>query len=295
MVGVIGQPCRLRHAGWLLLLLASCRPELRPPPATQGLKTRLIVAGAEFVVGKPLDFRLELTNESASTFVYDGQGVEREGAFVITDSEGKEVPYTDIPRQTSGHDALLRPGETVVLIDGYDPSNYYLLARPGRYQIQFTGNGLSIIDARKVPLLAQLAAGIESPSEDPDHWFDEVDKLNRASLLVPSNTLTLNLKPGRPPSSALLSDRLLKILPEGWTLGVSNVAKPGQISIHLLKLTGLKSETARVEVIWTGEDLKDLGDRICAWDGGNIYASPNPKAAELWPDFRTKVAEALAP
>ena len=287
----------MRRASLILLCLATCQPEYRPPSAAlshPGLRTRLIALGEDLRVGRPLEFRLELKNESASTFIYDGQGVSR-GSLEFKGPEGSPVPYIDRPRQTAGDDALLRPGETVVLFDGYDVAPYYLIARPGRYQVRFDGDGLSIIDAREVPLLAQLAAGNTNPSENPDHWFDETRRLSYSKIRVPSNTVTLDLKPGRPSEHVLFADRLLKIVPEGWDLGVDDLAKEGEIHILIQKLASLKGEEARVEVLLTDGKLEKLGERICTWGGRNVYASANPKAAQLWPDFRAKVAESLAP
>src|SRR5436190_8726142 len=108
----------MRHASVILLLLASCQSGDRAPlprSANSGLRTKLIAVGKEFAVGAPLKFRLELTNESAFSFIYDSQGVDREGSHQIKDPDGKPVSYIDRPRQTAGDTILLRPGETVVL------------------------------------------------------------------------------------------------------------------------------------------------------------------------------------
>jgi hypothetical protein len=211
------RPHSMRRLGLILLFLASCGQEHRPspsPPTNPGLRTRLIPLGNEFVVGKPLKFRLELTNESPWAMIYDSQGVDR--AYFITDPDGKEVPDIDRPRQTGGDDRLLRPGEKVVLSNEHDLAPYYLITRPGRYQVQFTGYGLHIIDAREVPLLARLASGKESPSDDGDHWFEEIEKLSESPIRVPSNTVTLDLKPGRSRDSAISR----RAAPEGHARGV---------------------------------------------------------------------------
>jgi hypothetical protein len=92
-----------------------------------------------------------------------------------------------------------------------------------------------------VPLLALLAAGKEPSSDVGDQWFEEIGKLHESSIWVPSNIVTLDLKPGRPPDAALLADRLLKILPEEWQLGVDDLAEAGEVRILLQKLFSLKS------------------------------------------------------
>jgi hypothetical protein len=84
-------------------------------------------------------------------------------------------------------------------------------------------------------------------------------------------------------------------MPEEWLLGVDDLAKEGDVRILLQLLGHLKGKEATVEVVWTGRVLENLGERICTWGGRNVFSSANPRAAKLWPDFRAKVAEALAP
>jgi len=108
------------------------------------VRTILTAAGKTFVLGEPMLFRLELVNEGTVTVFYDHQQVAVNGSMIIRDQRGHRVPYIAGPYQTSGEFRPLKPRESVVLFDNFDITSQYYIDAPGRYSIQFNGEGLMI-------------------------------------------------------------------------------------------------------------------------------------------------------
>jgi len=200
--------CQMFHSRLLLLYatilicfaIDGCAPSpLRPAPHFPlNVSTRLTFVGSDPVVAGPIALHLELTNGTEGAVVYDDQGIVSEGAFEITGPDGNKIPWIDIPRQTAGGARILAPGQTVVLLDSWDLSPYYLLEHRGRYQVRFTGEGLHLLAAVDVPA---LAPGTLTPKPTPEEWFEDSERLLKYSPRIPSNPVTyqLSLDTGLPP------------------------------------------------------------------------------------------------
>lgn len=266
----------------LILAIAGCQTS-PPAPTNPGLKTKLTVLDAEVVLGKTLRVRLELTNESSATMVYDEQQISR-GTIEIKDAAGAKLPFIDIPRQTIGHAKLLKPGETVVLMEDDDLAPYYPFTKPGRYSLRFAGGGLEIIDVREVPTLDP-----REETGDADQWSRDLDKMSQSPIRVPSNVVTVEMKPGTPEERTLFAEALRKILPPDWDVGVALIADQDE-GIWLTRHATLKSDVARIEVSRSGPAGNE---KIGRWKGKDAYVSANPQAVALWPDFRTRIASIL--
>jgi prepilin-type processing-associated H-X9-DG protein len=105
-------------------------------------KTRLTPVSKEFVVGRPMLFRLELVNEGKVEFLYDHQQVAVNSSMTITDKKGERVPYTFGPVQTDGSHKAIKAGKSAILFDNLDISSQYDLSKAGKYKVQFNGKGL---------------------------------------------------------------------------------------------------------------------------------------------------------
>ncbi len=127
----------------------------QPPPAAKqddpakpALRTRLSLVTEEPVVGKQILLQLELVNEGGEAVVYDDQQADINNSLRVTGPEGKAVPYIHGGAQTGGALRLLESGTSVVLFDKLDLASQYLVARPGRYEVRFSGRGISALHSR---------------------------------------------------------------------------------------------------------------------------------------------------
>ncbi|UCD50401.1 MAG: hypothetical protein JSW27_23115 [Phycisphaerales bacterium] len=97
----------------------------------------LISIGDEFVLGQSMRFRLEMRNVGDVPIAFYRSEVMVNDPMVVTDPNGRTLPYADTDYQTDmGPDAIL-PGETIVLADAYDVTTQYRILRPGPYTFQF--------------------------------------------------------------------------------------------------------------------------------------------------------------
>jgi hypothetical protein len=97
-----------------------------------------------FTLGKPMPFRLEMTNGGQETLYYDDQQVEVNNSMIVKDSKGRVIAYTAGPTQTLGGYFPIEAGRTVVLFNGFDLASQYRIRRPKTYTVQFSGKGLSV-------------------------------------------------------------------------------------------------------------------------------------------------------
>jgi hypothetical protein len=142
-------------------------------PRLKGLRTQLTALEQEYRVGQPMRFRLELVNEGQHELSYDHQQVAVNSSMLITREDGGRVPYTAGPYQTGGGRKPINPGETIVLFSRLDIAGQYDMSKPGKYRVQFSGQGLEIGDAI-------------TPRDEPE---------SRARRLFPSNTVEIEVKP----------------------------------------------------------------------------------------------------
>ncbi len=116
-------------------------------PKLKGLRTQLTALQREYRLGRPMPFRLELVNEGKHELSYDDQQVAVNASMIIRDEDGRVVPYTAGPVQTGGADEPIRPGERAVLFASLDIAGQYDIKKAGKYQVQFSGHGLTVGDA----------------------------------------------------------------------------------------------------------------------------------------------------
>jgi len=116
------------------------------------VKTRLTGLNKSYAVGQPVLFRLELVNECDLALVYTAGRVAVDGCLNITDGNGEPVIFTGGPVQTAIRYERIESGNTVALFDNLDLGRLYNLSKPGRYRVQFSGEGLSLaLPAPKTP------------------------------------------------------------------------------------------------------------------------------------------------
>jgi hypothetical protein len=167
-------------------------------PERDGLRTRLVPAQKEYVVGRPARFRLEMKNFGKHERTYDSQGVDRNGSMRISDPDGKPVPYVGGGFQTArkGEAPSIAPGETAVLFNGLDLTNQYLFAKAGSYTLQYR-----------------------------DTWDP---------VIPGSNTISVKMRPSTLPMSMQAPARLIDILPKEWSMSlnmrVAEVDRDGKIT-----------------------------------------------------------------
>jgi hypothetical protein len=107
----------------------------------------------------------------------------------IIDPNGNEVPCIVRATQWVTSNLPLRPNEVGILLSNFDANTEYVLAKSGKYTIQFRGE----------------------PRGDFLQIFKDFP-------LPESNTLTVELKPGEPSPQTKLAKKLLAIVPGGWRL-----------------------------------------------------------------------------
>jgi hypothetical protein len=260
-------------------------------PDRNGLRTRLLPAQKEYVVGQPAMFRLEMKNFGDHIRTYDPQRVNVNNSIQINDLDGKSVRYVGGSFQTGGSPKSISPGKTVVLFDELDLVTQYLFLKPGSYTIQFRGTNV--------------------------RWSSE-------SEIPPSNKITVNMQPRTLPISVQVPARLVKILPENWDLRLNGIVyevndgkiiPPGWESgrgtfVSLVTNpvnSGLKRDVLHVEIwvaenkmVWTGKartgkEVKPDEAAIYLGKGtdGHVYWTLPEKAEKEWPDIRDKVIAAL--
>jgi hypothetical protein len=109
-----------------------------------GVSTHLTAVSENFVIGKPMLFKLTLTNGATAAVYYDDQQAAVNESMTITDTDGQLQPYVAPLYQTSGGPETLAPGASAVIFEGLDISRQYEIVKPGRYSVRFSGKGLSV-------------------------------------------------------------------------------------------------------------------------------------------------------
>jgi hypothetical protein len=64
--------------------------------------------------------------------------------MTITGPDGEQVEYMAGPYQTVGAPETINPGEIKTLFDQFDVAKQYDIKRPGKYRVQFNGDGLEV-------------------------------------------------------------------------------------------------------------------------------------------------------
>jgi hypothetical protein len=242
----------------------------------KGIEIRLIPISDEFVIGQTMLFRIEMINVKDTPILYTATGphsVTVNDPMLIVDSSGKTLEYVDTSYQTGVWSDAILPGETIVLVDKYDVTSQYRIMEPGIYRFQFRG------------------------------WPRDVK---------PSNICEIEVKPNELPVFELIVEKLLLVLPKGWTLERRLVPKSeydegfcaAHLFIHLIGqreggkggdkgvfLLILMNGGSALEEPW----LEEIRERFDFWGlskWGHVYATIN-EAEQLWPDYKEQIIKVL--
>jgi hypothetical protein len=113
-------------------------------PRLKGVRTFLTPEREAFKLGEPIHFRLQLINGGDSVLFYDSQQVAVNYSMTITGPDGEQVEYMAGSYQTLGAPETIKPGETKILFDRFDIAEQYDIKQPGKYHVQFNGDGLEV-------------------------------------------------------------------------------------------------------------------------------------------------------
>ncbi|HNS23027.1 MAG TPA: hypothetical protein PKH24_21190 [Sedimentisphaerales bacterium] len=246
------------------------RPRWNAEEFAKAIDVHLAPVSEEFVIGKPMLFRVEMRNVSDAPIPYSRSGGVMTGdPMSVTGPDGQTVPYVDTSYQIGiGLDVLL-PGETVVLADRYDVTSQYRIIQPGRYRFQLRG------------------------------W-------PRDSEL--SNVCEVEVKAGALSDAERISEDLLSVMPAGWRFERMLAVSPGEEDAPgagglFFNLIGRRqgkggdqgvflqihkaTDPADIDP-WLKEALDPWG--LSPW--GLVYARVN-EAERLWPNYRAQIDRAL--
>jgi hypothetical protein len=231
----------------------------------------LIALSKEFVVGEPMLFRVEMTNIGESPVTHmTTSSIMVNNPMSIKGPDGSLIPYVDTDYQTIGGDEVVKPGQTVILADNYDVTSQYSIIKPGQYTFQLKGQ-----------------------------YYESGN----------SNIIEANVKPGRLSPIDSTIQRLLTVLPKGWTytrrlvprepsaenpsntfVGVRLTGKGGQKGICPGIGVGIRIYLTEDEIVPKSDlFVGNLWGR-CQW--GPVYVKAFD-AILLWPDYEEQIIKAL--
>lgn len=126
----------MKHA---VLLSKRCNGELEVDHERNcaGLEVHLVPSSEEFIIGRPMLFRLELKNVSTETLFYENTAYMINDPLIIKDASGATVPFVGGDCQTALCEECIEPNETVTLVEQYDVRSQYHLTKAGAYSFQF--------------------------------------------------------------------------------------------------------------------------------------------------------------
>ena len=246
------------------------RQRLSSEEFAEAVEFQLSSIDSEFVIGKPMLFKVEMRNVSDAPIPYRwSAGVMTGDPMLVTGPDGRKVPYVDTSYQIGIAMDVILPDETIVLADAYDVTSQYRIIRPGRYRFQFRG------------------------------W-------PRDSEL--SNVCEMEVQPGVLSDADRISESLLAVMPAGWHFermlslppGEEDAPGAGGLHVNLIGRRGGKGGDEGVFLlILKRTDPTDadpwLKEYLDVWGlspGGLVYARTH-EADRLWPDFRTQIARTL--
>ncbi|MHC4497697.1 MAG: hypothetical protein ACYS21_01130 [Planctomycetota bacterium] len=245
------------------------RYQARVEELTKGLETKLIPLSKEFVIGQPMLFRLEVTNVSESPITYmPTSSVMLNDPMIIKGPDGGLIRYVDTDYQTAARDEQIMPGKTLVVSDGYDATSQYGIVEPGRYSFQFRG------------------------------MFEKYGS---------SNTVEVDVKPGKLAPADEIVKRLVSVLPEGWEFtrrirqrkAAAERQSNRDISVHLIGRGRYKGKDAGIcifiRILPEADIMRSEPGKSGAWGQskwGAVYVQ-RVDAELLWPDYRKQIIKAL--
>jgi hypothetical protein len=107
------------------------------------VQVRLVPVSERFVVGSPMLLRLELVNHEKTPVHYMAWGLGHHPLKVV-DPSGKPLSFSMQSAQIGAAQSQVAEEGTKVLADRVDLQKHYPIKTPGRYTVQFGGQGLQI-------------------------------------------------------------------------------------------------------------------------------------------------------
>ena len=237
-----------------------------PEEFDKAIKYILSPASQEFVIGKPMLFRLEMKNIGEKPIGYWRTEVLMNDPMLVTDPNGRVLPCVDAGGQLFMSPDAILSGEVIVLGEAYDVTSQYRILHPGRYRFQWR------FDSRT----SNVCEVDVKPGTPPD-MEQIVDKL--LSVLPAGWRWTRSLTP----RSGVREDDTAK------TLYVTLVGKPGGFgNPYEMTLLILMGDDPADADAWLKESFDLWG--VTSW--GPVYARVN-KADQLWPDHRAEITRVL--
>lgn len=276
----------MKHAALIALaILGSCSSP-QEQPRFPGVRTRLVLLDPAPAVGTPLRIRLDLINDGDTSVLYDAQQCDSNGSIGILGPDGRPVPFVDGPRSTFGSFTELAPRSSVTLIDKRDLTRQYLISKPGRYTIRFSGY-IQVVDAgRHAELEKHVAA-----SKDLD-YFKELEAL-QGSVDQPSNEVAVEVRPGTLPEKYIVVEKLLPALPPKWKLAVNWWPPQTEDPEYtLFRPDRKKGDSVIVLRISQGPALQ-REHRAGEWMGKSVYIRSSADDEKAWPDHERRLLEIL--
>ncbi|UCG55957.1 MAG: hypothetical protein JSU70_13920 [Phycisphaerales bacterium] len=238
----------------------------------QHTEIRLVPLAEEFVIGQPMLFRVEMNSHGDVPILYTAAGphtIMCNDPMLIVDPSGAVVAYVDTSYQIGVWPDAILPGETIVLADKYDAASQYRIRTPGVHRFQFRG------------------------------WPRDV---------TPSNVCELNVRPGQISPADLVFEKLLRVLPEGWTCTrrmssmrfISEDFSGESIQVGLIGERAGKAIDVGMFLLICLTDRRvtlkpDFVDELAFWGfcrWGPVYAGVQA-AEELWPGYKRDIVEVL--
>ena len=246
-----------------------------------GYRTQLIPVSKAYVIGQPMNFHLVMKNVSPDIKWYDDMSVAYT-CLTIKDANGNDAHYKLGSLQTGlGLCPSIGSGEIVTLFENEDIGNGYVIVKPGKYTIQFSG-------------ISGEGAYMALPA---------------------SNIIEFEVKAGAPRRPDFLIDSLSKIFPydkwglfDGWggiPFGRATVKESPEIEIRAPFHSGLKDEDTASVLLWETEEPSEISaqkkegvNKVSEYLGQSstkryYYAYIPSKMEEYWPTIREDIIKAL--
>jgi hypothetical protein len=112
-------------------------------PKLKAVKARLVPLSEHFIIGSPMQFRVDLVNTGQTTVDYMDSGVAY-SPLTVLDAKGQVLPCAQTPAQVMVRKGKVTPGASVVVADRMDLNAHYAITKPGKYVVQFGGAELAI-------------------------------------------------------------------------------------------------------------------------------------------------------
>ena len=200
-------------AAALLVALGSCAspgPGVEERREWRRASTEVQLLDLHPNLGSPLRVTLVLRNAGTRLFLYDDQDVDRD-SFDLVGPDGRDVPYIGWIGSRIAREKAVEPGASTTLLYAYDLATEYLIDRPGRYRLGFSGRGLRFWKPEE-----------EGPADYP--------------VRLVSSWVEVRIGEGGPPPAVEIVRRLLPVLPERWRICTGSFEQ-GSLVVRLLRPT----------------------------------------------------------